>query len=280
MTPDIAGVRPLSGSVAGRRIVVTGVSSGIGAAVARLLAHEEAAVVGVDVVAPGSDLTLDAFHRCDLRDPAQIDAVVAAFDGPLDGLCHAAGLPTTRPPIDIMAVNLFGLRQLTDLLVPRLADGASIVSISSCAGTGWADRLDLIRELLDTADTASGLARFATLDLGPVEAYFLSKEAVTVHAMTLATRHVERGLRVNAVSPGAVYTPILDDFYASMDASRLAELRALAGGREGYPDEIAAAVVFLLSRAASWVNGVNLIVDGGAETAVTLGVLPPRRAVD
>lgn len=219
---------------------------------------------------------MDEAFRCDLRDPDAIDDVVDQIDGPLDGVCNAAGLPTTQSPEDIMAVNIFGLRHLTERIFPRLEEGASVVNIASCAGTGWPARLDAINSLLDTSSMAEGLDVFAELHLDSLEAYFLSKEAVTVYSMVSATKHVDRGIRVNAVSPGAVYTPILGDFYATMDTDRLAELREYAGGREGYPAEIAAPVVFLLGRAASWVNGNNLIVDGGAETAVTLGAMAER----
>ncbi|MDH3755394.1 MAG: coniferyl-alcohol dehydrogenase, partial [Acidimicrobiia bacterium] len=251
-----------------------GCASGIGRAVTQLLAAEGAAVVGLDINEP--DFPIDEFLLCDLNRPTSIDALVARLQGRIHAVCNAAGLPTTRTPDEIMAVNLFGLRHLTTRLLPRIEDGGSVVNIASCAGTGWPARIDVIKELLATPTMAEGLAASARLGLDPVEAYYLSKEAVTVYTMALATQHVDRRIRVNAVSPGAVYTPILEDFYATMDASRLAELRSYAGGREGHPGEIAAPVAFLVGRAASWVNGVNLIVDGGAETAVTLGRMDSR----
>ena len=267
----IDGPLLISGSAQDRRVVVTGCSSGIGRAVVELLVAEESLVVGVDVVEP--DYDIDEFHWCDISEVTNIEDLVAELNGPLHGLCSAAGLPTTKSPEAIMAVNFFGLRELTNRLLPRLESGASVVNVASCAGTGWPARIDVINELLACPTMAEGLEVSSRLALDPVEAYFLSKEAVTVYTMALATRHVDRQIRINAVSPGAVYTPILDEFYATMNADRLAELRSLAGGREGYPAEIAAPIVFLLGRAASWVNGVNLIVDGGAESAVTLGQL-------
>ena len=268
------GLLPISGSVRGLRVLVTGCASGIGRATAELLVSEGARVVGVDLNEPS--FPVDEAIRCDLRDPDAIDDLVDQLDGTLHGICNAAGLPTTRSPDDIMAVNFFGLRHLTERILGYLADGASVVNIASCAGTGWPSRLETINALLATSTMAEGMAAFAELQLDSVEAYFLSKEAVTVYTIASASKHVDRRIRVNAVSPGAVYTPILDDFYATMDADRLAELRGYAGGREGYPAEIAAPAVFLLGRAASWINGNNLIVDGGAETAVTLGTMAER----
>ena len=102
---------------------------------------------------------------------------------------------------------------------------------------------------------AEGMAAFAELQLDSVEAYFLSKEAVTVYTIASASKHVDRRIRVNAVSPGAVYTPILDDFYATMDADRLAELRGYAGGREGYPAENAVTLGAIEERTASTASG-------------------------
>ena len=151
-----------------------------------------------------------------------------------------------------------------------------MVNVASCAGTDWQRRSDVIEELLATSGPEEGLQFFDGLGLQPVDAYRLSKECVTFYSLDIASKRVDRGIRVNAVSPGATYTPILDDFYATMDRERLAQLREAAGGREGYPAEIAAPIVFLLSPGASWINGVNLIVDGGAEAAIMLGKLPDR----
>jgi len=275
---DSAQLHRISGSVEGLRVLVTGCASGIGRATTDLLVAEGAKVVGVDInEAPAG--VLEHF-RCDIGNPDAIDDMLNQLDDPIHGLCNAAGLPTTRSPSEIMAVNLFGLRHLTERLLPRLDDGGSVVNIASCAGTGWPQRIELIDTLLAAKSMAEGMAVFEGQRLDSVETYYLSKEAVTVYTMASATRHVDRRIRMNVVSPGAVYTPILEDFYGTMDAERLTELRNLAGGREGHPAEIAAPTVFLLGRSASWVNGNNLLVDGGAETAVTLGTLAQRNASD
>ena len=262
------------GDLNGCHYVVTGISSGIGKAVGTALLDEGAKVTGVDINPP--DLQVDSFFRCDLRSKVAVEGLVAGLNRPIHGLCNAAGVPTSRSPREIMEINFFGLRTLTDLLFPLLEDGGSVVNVASCAGTDWQHRSNVIEELLAISGPEEGLEFFDSLGFQAVDAYRLSKECVTFYSFDIASTGVDRGIRVNAVSPGATYTPILDDFYATMDRERLAQLRVAAGGREGYPAEIAAPIVFLLSPGASWINGVNLIVDGGAEAAIMLGKLPER----
>lgn len=262
------------GDLDGCHYVVTGISSGIGKAVGTALLDEGAIVTGVDI--NQSDIQVDSFVRCDLRSKIAVEGLIAGLDRPIHGLCNAAGVPTSRSPREIMEINFFGLRTLTDLLLPLLEDGGSVVNVASCAGTDWQHRSNLIRELLSIAVPEEGLEFFDSLGFQAVDAYRLSKECVTFYSLDMSSTGVERGIRVNAVSPGATYTPILEEFYASMDRERLDQLRVAVGGREAYPSEIAAPIIFLLSPGASWINGVNLIVDGGAEAAIVLGKLPNR----
>lgn len=275
MRNSIGGCRGgVLGDLTGRHYVVTGISSGIGAAVGSALLGEGAKVTGVDINRP--DVQVDSFFRCDLRSQIAVEGLITGLGRPVHGLCNAAGVPTSKSPRDIMETNFFGLRTLTDLILPLLEDGGSVVNVASCAGTDWQRRSNVIEELLATSGPEEGLQLFDGLGLRSVDAYRLSKECVTFYSLNISSAEVDRGIRVNAVSPGATYTPILDDFYATMDRERLAQLREAAGGREGYPSEIAAPIVFLLSPGASWINGVNLIVDGGAEAAIMLGKLPDR----
>lgn len=262
------------GDLNGCHYVVTGISSGIGKAVGTALLDEGAKVTGVDINPP--DLQVDSFFRCDLRSKIAVEGLVAGLNRPIHGLCNAAGVPTSRSPREIMEINFFGLRTLTDLLLPLLEDGGSVVNVASCAGTDWQHRFNVIEELLAISGPEEGLEFFDSLGFQAVDAYRLSKECVTFYSLAMSSLGVERGIRVNAVSPGATYTPILDEFYATMDRERLGQLRIAAGGREAYPSEIAAPIIFLLSPGASWINGVNLIVDGGAEAAIVLGKLPNR----
>ncbi len=127
----------------GKRIVVTGSSSGIGAETAKLLSEQGAVVLGVDI--DESFENIERFYRADLSDKGEIDALVDALPSDIDGLVNNAGLPPTRPTNKLLAVNLVGLKRLTVSLIPKLNDGASIVNVASLAGFGWPQAVDAIK---------------------------------------------------------------------------------------------------------------------------------------
>jgi NAD(P)-dependent dehydrogenase (short-subunit alcohol dehydrogenase family) len=252
----------------GKRIVVTGAASGIGLATAELLTSEGAEVIAVDIADE------PPLERCDLSRPSDIDALVGRIDEPIHGLCNVAGLPGSHTGEQVMAVNFLGLRHLTEALLPRLTDGGAVINVASAAGSGWRDRLDLSRELIATPDFDAGLAWCRAQAMDGPDAYDFSKEAVIIYTMAASTAQRTRGISVNSVSPGAVETPILADFYATMDSDLLDRLKDQAGGRNGRPEEIAPAIAFLLGGDARWINGADLMVDGGAQVMIDLGEAP------
>ena len=258
--------------------LLTGVSSGVGAAVAADLTQRGARIIGLDRVEPKADLA--AFHRCDLTDPAQIDAAVAALEGPIDGLVNIAGVPGSLPVETVIKVNYLAVRRLTEALLPRIADHGAVVNVASTAGANWRARAELVQSLIAVEGWDAGLKHFLGFGLDSVRAYDVSKEAVILYSMLVSSRERHRGIRVNTVSPGAVETPILATFYDTMGADLLTRLRTQAGGRDARPEEIAGPIAFLLSRDAQWVNGIDLIADGGAEVCLTLeGLASPARTL-
>lgn len=258
--------------------VLTGVSSGVGAAVATDLTARGARVIGIDRAEP--QMALHAFHRCDLSDPAQIDTMLAAITGPIDGLVNIAGVPGSLPVEMIVKVNYLALRRLTDALLPRLNDFGAVVNIASTAGANWRARANLVKTLLPKTGWDEGLAHFLGFGFDSVTAYDVTKEAVILYSMLASSRERHRGVRVNTISPGAVQTPILDTFYETMGADLLGRLRRQAGGRDARPVEISGPVAFLLSTDASWVNGTDIITDGGAEVLMNLDDLAvPAKAL-
>ena len=124
---------------AGKRVIVTGCYSGMGAATAQMLLDLGAEVHGLDF--KPSDAPLASFNLVDLRDPASIEAGVAAIGGKVDALFNCAGLPTGMPAMDIMKVNFLGLRHLSQAVVPLMSGGGSITSIASTGGLGWSRRV-------------------------------------------------------------------------------------------------------------------------------------------
>ena len=262
----------------GRTYILTGVSSGVGAAVAADLTARGARIIGIDRVEPKTALA--AFHRCDLADPALIDATIAAITDPIDGLVNIAGVPGSLPAETVIKVNYLAVRRLTEALLPRIADHGAVVNVASTAGANWRARADLLRSLIAIEGWEAGLKHFLGFGLNAVQAYDVSKEAVILYSMLVSSREWHRGVRVNTVSPGAVQTPILATFYDTMGADLLTRLRLQAGGRDARPEEMAGPIAFLLSRDAQWVNGIDLIADGGAEVSLTLeGLASPARTL-
>lgn len=181
-------------------------------------------------------------------------------------------MPGTASGDTVLAVNSLAVRHLSEAVLDRLAPGGAVVIVSSIAGFGWPARLDGIRELLATETFEDGAAWFKSHpQLG--NAYNFSKEVATVYTMAKALEFRQRGLRINAVLPGPVETPILADFEETMGKDTLDGAKLLLG-RHATPHDIAGAVLFLASDDAGWVNGQTLAVDGGGMAAVASGVIP------
>ena len=247
-------------SLQGKTIVVTGVSSGIGSDTSKLLRLQGARVIGVDRNDPM--LTLDGFVKADLSTPAAIDAAIAQLPERIDALCNIAGVPGTSP-VDLVAkVNYLGLRHLTQGLLNRMS-GGSVVNISSILGAEWPARLEPHRALGQTASFADGAAWLAQHPVPQETCYQYFKEALIVWTYTQSQKQfLERGIRMNCVAPGPVFTPILGDFVQMLGNERV-EKDAHRMKRPAFSDEVAPVIAFLCSDASRWVSGINLPVDGG-----------------
>ena len=242
----------------GKTIIVTGASSGIGAATAALVSEQGAEVISVDIQEPLQ--AVGRFMRADLSDKASIDRLVSELPAGAHGLANVAGLPPTRSPEQVLKVNLVGLKHLTTQLVPKLADGAAIVNLASLAGLGWAQAKEAVAASADLGfDDVAAFCRGHAIEGG--RSYFFSKEALIVWTMQNRWTWRKRGIRMNAVSPGPVETPILKDFLETLGARAEEDMRVM--DRPGRPSDIAPVVAFLLSDESAWIRGSNVPVDGG-----------------
>ena len=238
----------------GRRALVTGGAAGIGAAVSGRLVDAGAEVTVADNDPRGVDLVESVgakFVLCDITVPAELTAAVdtAAGDKTLHILVNNAGIfPTTGPLVDVedefvtrmLDVNIRAQFSATREAVRRMTEGGSIVNLASIAalrgGTG-------------------------------ISAYSASKAGVVALTRAAAQEFGPAGIRVNAVAPGIIDTPGVQDQLdplreAGVDVAEL--IAANPQGVAGHPDHVARAVLFLVSDLAAFVNGHVLVVDGGA----------------
>jgi NAD(P)-dependent dehydrogenase (short-subunit alcohol dehydrogenase family) len=190
----------------GKTIVITGISSGIGARVGELALALGADVIGVDMREPARPL--DAFIKADIGSAQGVAEIVETLPRRFDALCNVAGVSGMIGAAKTLAINFYGLRELTEAVAPRLREGGAVVNVASIAGYGWRANLERAKAFM----AAPGFP-----DLGPVlaahqvpdgEAYPLSKELLLLWTMRAAHQPLfkDRGLRVNAVSPGPVTT--------------------------------------------------------------------------
>ncbi|MFE3543138.1 coniferyl-alcohol dehydrogenase [Nocardia sp. NPDC059177] len=249
----------------GQRVVVTGCASGIGARVAAEVSRLGARVVGVDLRAPGHDAGLDEFVAMDQGDPDSIDAALARIGDGVDALFNVAGVSSgIGDPHRVVAVNFLGLRRFTDAIAAQLAPGSVIVSVSSLAASAYHEnRWDTVG-LLDTTSFADGLAWCAAHPAVVADGggYRLSKEALILYTMRRAAELAGRGIRINCTGPGVTDTPILDQLRTAYGPHYLDGIDQPLG-RAADPAEQATALLFLNSRAAAYVTGQVLWVDGG-----------------
>ena len=240
------------------KIALTGGATGIGAAVASKMQALGHSVTSFDIAEPQG---VAQWIKTDLSDEASITRALAQAAGPFDALINNAGLPPREGMAErVLQVNWFGFSQFLDGMLDKLTEGAAIVNVASRAGAMWRDNLAQVQALRGL--TRDGLEGFvAEHNIDATRAYNLSKEAMIVMTHARTQEMISRGLRMNAVSPAAVSTGILDDFVKAF-GPRVAANIARAG-RAGTPEEVADVIVFLASPQAGWIKGQDIAIDGG-----------------
>ena len=254
----------------GKRVVVVGCYSGMGESTAKIVRSLGAEVHGVDFKEP--DYELASFTNCDLRNQADIESMLSSLSGPFDAVFYCAGLPPTHPAIDVMRVNFAATRTVLEGLQPKIKSGGAISIISSTGGLGFLQHMEPIMELLSTTGY-TGAVEWCENHLDLVaDGYVFSKEVIIVYTMKRALEVVNAGVRVNCISPGPTQTPMMPDF-ESMSGAELLQKFEGPMNRKATPDEMGWPLAFLNSPAAAFVNGFNLIVDGGFLAGTMTGAI-------
>ncbi|TVV76253.1 coniferyl-alcohol dehydrogenase [Sphingomonas solaris] len=261
------GIAGMTEFYRGKRVVVTGCASGIGAQTARVLAAQGAHVIGLDQ-RRGEEATA-GFFEVDLGDPVAVDAVAEAIGGRVDVLFNCAGMAPTQAKMAILKVNYLGTRHLAERIAALMGAGGAIVSVSSNGGLRWRTRRATLLDLVAQASFADGMSWLKRHEGEIVNGYAFAKEALTVWTLHESARFIKRGIRLNCTSPGAVQTPMLSEIEEKIPAA------AIDGatdpiGRRSEAEEQVGPLLFLGSDAASYVNGVDLSVDGGYSAIVAL----------
>jgi NAD(P)-dependent dehydrogenase (short-subunit alcohol dehydrogenase family) len=241
--------------LAGKVCVITGAAGGIGSATSSVFEREGAHVVGVDVLEHDvGELSLVA----DLTDETQVAELYTRAReefGRIDVLFNNAGI---SPPEDASVLD-------TELEVWERVQATNLRSVFFCCKHG-------IPHLLETGggsiiNTASFVAIMGS---APSQiAYTASKGGVLALSRELGVEFAKRRIRVNALCPGPIDTPLLRELYASDPVQASRRMVHVPMGRFGHAEEIANAVLFLASDESSYVNATEFLVDGGLSGAYT-----------
>jgi NAD(P)-dependent dehydrogenase (short-subunit alcohol dehydrogenase family) len=243
----------MAGRLEARVCVITGAASGIGAETARLFVAEGASVVGVDV-RPGSEGTLSL--QADVTDEEQVRSMYARVQdelGRIDVLFNNAGINPSEDA-SVLETSLEAWQRVQDV---------NLRGVFLCCKHG-------IPHLLDAGGgSVINTASFVAVMGAAVSqiSYTASKGAVLALSRELGIEFARRGVRVNALCPGPVNTPLLQELFASDPERAARRLVHVPMGRFAEPTEIARAALFLASDDSSYVTASTFLVDGGLSAA-------------
>jgi len=241
----------------GKRVLVVGGATGMGAAAAELAQSAGADVVVMDY----ADVPLSGVKsiRVNLAEKASIDAAVDECGGPVHALFSCAGVADGTPGIE--KINFIGHRHLIDRMIDAglLGRGGAIGFISSAAGLGGLDANPALKDYLATSDFDAAVAWVE--EHGGAD-YMSTKQAICAYVASQAYPMLKRGIRINAICPGPTDTPLAQankELWLGFGADFREEL----GIEASTPLEQAYPLLFLCSDAAVAINGVVLVTDAG-----------------
>jgi NAD(P)-dependent dehydrogenase (short-subunit alcohol dehydrogenase family) len=247
----------------GKRALVVGGATGMGAAAAKSAAELGAEVIVLDYAAV--DYKVAQSVQVDLRDPASIDSALEQVEGPIHAVFSAAGVADGTT--DLMKINFIGHRHLEKNQLPN---GSAICFISSVAGMGWENDLETMLEFLATPDFAAAEAWSKAHESEGIIHYGTSKKVINTYVATQGYPLAKKGIRINAICPGPTDTP-LAQANADLWLSFAQDYRDDTGSKVHTPEQMGDVMAFLNSEAACGISGITMLVDSGHTMASMTG---------
>jgi NAD(P)-dependent dehydrogenase (short-subunit alcohol dehydrogenase family) len=252
----------------GKRVLVVGGATGMGAAAAELALDAGAEVVVMDY----ADVKLSGVKsiHVNLAEKGSIESAVEECGGPVNVVLSCAGVADGTPGIE--KINFVGHRHLIDRMLDKdmVPRGSAIGFISSAAGLGWEANLTELKEVLDITDFDQAATWFQEHEKAN---YMHTKQAICAYVASQAFPMLKRGIRINAICPGPTDTPLAQankDLWLGFGA----DYRGEAGIETSTPLEQAYPLLFLCSDAAVGINGITLITDAGYMMSGITGSFP------
>lgn len=219
----------------------------------------------------------------DVSSRESVHALASAAEalGDVTGVIHAAGVsPSQATPATILKVDLYGTSLMLEEFGQVIAPGGSCVVIASQSG----HRLPALTPEQDMALATTPVEELLDLPMlqpdqiaDPLRAYQVAKRANSLRVMAEAVRWGRRGARVNAISPGIIFTPLArDELTGPRGEGYRRMIEVSAAGRGGTPDEVATVAALLMGPDGAFITGSDFLMDGGVTAAYRFGDLAPK----
>lgn len=257
----------------GKKVVITGASSGMGEAVVKLITELGAEVYALDL--KPTTLPVKAYIPVNLGDKTAIDAAIAQLPNGIDAVFQCAGIAGNSysgrsfSNIDVITINYIGARYLIESIVPKLNEGSAIIAVASLGGVMWQSNMNAYDEFTNISDWDQAreyaLAHineplFGGSNTVERPAYVVSKECLIIWALKASWDLAAKKIRLNTISPGSTRTPMHKDFLAATGAPG-DSLPVSPCGFESTADNQASVMLFLNSDMAAYVSGIDIRVD-------------------
>ena len=251
----------------GKRVLIVGGATGMGAAAAQKAAELGAHTIVMDIAEVSYEH--GQYINVNLVEQASVDAAVEAVDGPVHVVLACAGVADGSR--NLMLINFTSQRHLVEGLIRsgKLGRGGSVCFISSAAGMGWLNNLEQVKDFLDTPDWDTAAAWIDEHE--GTDTYTFSKQAVNAYVAVQAFPLLQKGIRANAIMPGPTDTPLARanaDLWLGFGSG----YREAADVPTLVPEQMGNTMLFLGSDAASGISGISLLVDQGHTSASLVDV--------